>query len=131
VLAATATVQIAEHPEFGEILTDANGMTLYIFLRDEPGVSNCTGMCAQNWPPLTVESEDALFAPEGLVGELGLITREDGSLQVTYNGMPLYLWVNDQEPGDTTGHNVNEVWLTATVEPLEEESAMPSGGSGY
>jgi predicted lipoprotein with Yx(FWY)xxD motif len=52
--------------------------------------------------------------------KLGTIKRKDGKLQVTYNGMPLYLWVNDKAPGDTTGQNVNGVWfvVNAAGEPI-------------
>lgn len=119
-------VQIVESEELGAFLADAEGMTLYIFLNDEPGVSNCTGGCLENWPPLLISDEAELVAPEGLMAELGTIDADDGMLHVTYDGMPLYFWVNDAEPGDTTGHEVGNVWLVASVEPMEEEAS-----SGY
>jgi predicted lipoprotein with Yx(FWY)xxD motif len=50
-----------------------------------------------------------------VTGELGVAERTDGTLQVTYEGMPLYHWVNDQAPGDTTGQGINDVWFV--VEP--------------
>ena len=37
---------------------------------------------------------------------LGTTKREDGETQVTYNGHPLYYYIKDQKPGDTTGQNV-------------------------
>ena len=46
-----------------------------------------------------------------MTGELGVITRDDGGLQVTYDGIPLYYWINDVVPGDATGQNVREVWF--------------------
>lgn len=88
----------------GEILTDANGMTLYLFDNDQPGVSNCYDNCAQNWPPL--------LAGEGAMaeGDFTLVTRTDGTVMWAYDGWPLYLWARDNAPGDTTGDGVGGVW---------------------
>lgn len=112
-VAEMTAVGIAETEELGMFLTDSEGMTLYIFSNDEPGVSNCYDDCAVNWPPFY--ADDSLPLPEGFVGELGEIERTDGTEQTTYNGMPLYYWVNDAAPGDTTGHAVGDVWWVATV----------------
>ncbi len=68
------------------VLTDAKGMTLYIFVRDEPGKSNCTGGCAGAWPPLRV---DAGVAP---AENFSIIVRDDGTKQWAYKDKPLYLW---------------------------------------
>lgn len=92
------------------ILVGANGMTVYSFANDTDGTSACYDQCATNWPPLLVESEDALLAGFGASGELGVTERTDGTLQVTYNGMPLYYWKNDAARGDTTGDGVGGVW---------------------
>jgi predicted lipoprotein with Yx(FWY)xxD motif len=51
----------------------------------------------------------------GVTGEFNVTTRDDGAFQVTYNGQPLYFWGKDENPGDTTGHGVNDVWFV--VEP--------------
>jgi predicted lipoprotein with Yx(FWY)xxD motif len=104
-LAETGIME-ADSP-MGKILTDANGMTLYIFDKDEGGMSACYDKCAVNWPPL--------LAAEGAMAEgaFGLTTRTDGTMQWTYDGMPLYLWIKDAKPGDTTGDGVNEVWHVA------------------
>lgn len=96
----------------GQILVDERGMTLYRFTNDTPNVSNCSGQCAVNWPPLLVaqggEVEIDDMDEEGLIAT---ITRADGSIQVTYKGQPLYYWINDTRTGDTTGQNVNGVWF--------------------
>jgi predicted lipoprotein with Yx(FWY)xxD motif len=88
----------------GSVLTDANGMTLYIFDKDEAGKSNCYDACATNWPPL--------FADEGAMaeGDYTIVERTDGTAQWAYKGQPLYYWINDAAPGDTTGDGVNGVW---------------------
>ena len=90
-----------------EVLTDANGMTLYTYDKDTAGVSNCYDKCAVNWPPLMV-SADAKAE-----GDFTIVDRTDGTKMWAYKGMPLYLWVKDTKPGDTTGDGVGEVWHTA------------------
>ena len=105
------TVQVRPHPQFGQILVGPTGLTLYTFARDQAGASNCYDTCEQNWPPLRVAH--APLAPEGLEGALGVITRRDGTLQVTYEGLPLYYWIADRVPEDTYGHGVNDVWFVA------------------
>ena len=112
-LPVAVNLLLAESGEQGPYLTDEAGMTLYTFARDVPGTSNCYDRCAVAWPPLLVEEGDQLVAGEGLPGELGTTEREDGTLMVTYNNWPLYYWVNDGAPGDTTGHNVGNVWAVA------------------
>ena len=107
-----ATVQLGGNDELGEFLVDSAGMTLYLFTNDEPGVSNCSGDCLVNWPALTVEEGQQPTLAAGIPGRLGTIQRaDDSTFQVTYNGMPLYYWVNDTAPGEATGHNVGEVWF--------------------
>jgi predicted lipoprotein with Yx(FWY)xxD motif len=100
---------IADSP-LGDHLVDAEGITLYLFDNDEPGVSNCTDDCLDSWPPLTVDDEPTWG--EGVDGDLvGTIEREDdGSTQVTYDDMPLYFWAGDSAPGDVEGQGVNDVW---------------------
>jgi predicted lipoprotein with Yx(FWY)xxD motif len=109
------TVKLSEDRTLGRFFTDANDMTLYVFTKDTPGVSNCYDKCATNWPPLLLKAGEQLVAPQGLGGKLGTTTRKDGSLQVTFNGAPLYHWFKDRVPGDTTGHLVGGVWFA--VEP--------------
>ncbi|MEM8534635.1 MAG: hypothetical protein AAGF95_27580 [Chloroflexota bacterium] len=113
--AQEATVQLVEDPELGNILTDSDGNTLYRFLNDTEGESNCSGDCASAWPPLLLPSGDPV-AGEGLTGELGIIERDGGGRQVTYNGMPLYFFANDENPGDTNGQGVNDVWYIVKAE---------------
>jgi predicted lipoprotein with Yx(FWY)xxD motif len=91
----------------GEYLTDANGMSLYTYDKDQAGVSNCYDKCAQNWPPLAA---DASAQP---TGDFTVVDRKDGSKMWAYQGKPLYLWVKDQKPGDTTGDGVGGVWHLA------------------
>lgn len=75
------------------------GMTVYTFDADNatPGVSQCSAACTVVWPPLTPPA-GAQFAPP-----FAVITRSDGSQQVTYSGRPLYVYSGDRKPGDTFG----------------------------
>lgn len=90
-----------------EVLTDAKGMTLYTFDKDAPGVSNCDGDCAVKWPPLFA-ADDAKDE-----GEFTVVTRSDGKKMWAHEGKPLYLWIKDMKPGDTTGDKVGGVWHIA------------------
>ena len=87
-----------------------NGMTLYTFDVDTLDTSACTGKCATAWPPLLVDNASALTADEAIPGDWGTITRDDGKIQVTYNGQPLYYWFKDANPGDKTGEGVGGTW---------------------
>jgi len=124
-----ATVAVAENEELGQFLTDAEGMTLYLFTNDtEPGVSNCYDDCEEAWPIFT--AEEPLTLPEGVEGELTLIERTDGTTQVAYNGIPLYYWQGDEAPGDTTGQGVGDVWYVVAPgqqfgEPSVGQMASP------
>lgn len=90
------------------ILTDAKDMTLYIWDKDAVGVSNCYEQCAVNWPPLLVPADTAV------TGEFTLVDRTDSDMKiVAYKGWPLYLWIKDTKPGDTTGDGVGGTWHTA------------------
>jgi len=91
----------------GRILVDGAGMSLYTFDKDAAAVSNCYDDCAVKWPPLEAASG---AAPQG---DFGIILRTGGDKQWTYKGQPLYLWVNDQAPGDVTGDGVKDVWHLA------------------
>lgn len=110
--AAAATVDAREVGTMGTILVaSSNGMTVYIFTKDvkDSGTSVCTGGCLETWPALTVQAGGSPVAGAGVTGTLGTITRADnGELQVTYNGLPLYFFKNDKAPGDTAG--VYENW---------------------
>lgn len=107
--AATLTLNNSGGGTFGSYLSASNGMTLYQSTKDAIGVSNCTGACATAWPPYTVSAAAAatLTADPGVAGKIGTMKRADGSLQVTYRGLPLYFFTQDTKPGDTTGEAIN------------------------
>ena len=117
------TVVVRNDPKLGKFLTDPSGRTLYWFTKDKPGVSNCSGGCLAIWPAFT--SSGALTLPAGVPGKLSTITRSNGSAQVTYDGMPLYYYAKDTQPGDTAGEGVLKTWFVVppTAGPLTPPAA--------
>lgn len=109
--------------DLGEIVVDADGMTVYMFDNDTQGgdSSTCEGECATNWPAVTTDSDDPPVT-EGIDGEVDTIEGVDGEPQVTLNGWPLYYFAGDEAPGDTNGQGVNDVWwvLTPAGEKIED-----------
>ena len=100
------------------------GFTLYVFDTDiGSSGSNCNGGCATNWPPVLVTDGGASG-----VSNLTTITRDDGSLQASYQGRPLYFYSGDTAPGDTTGDGAGGVWHTVayaqTYAPLFDNTTV-------
>jgi len=124
-------------PTLGAYLTGRNGMTLYVLTTDTPDTSTCAGTCATNWPPLTVASGGTITGPSGAAGAFATITRSDGTLQVTYNHMPLYYYAGDSAAGDTTGQGKSNIWFVAPLSgsfgasPAASPALSASPGSGY
>jgi predicted lipoprotein with Yx(FWY)xxD motif len=126
--------------QLGHYLVDAQGHTLYLFEGDQKGESYCSGACASVWPPFETES-----APKSMSGisasALGTIKRDDGELQVTYRGHPLYYYAADAStPDREKGEDVKQFgasWYLVgqngkPVEPKESSgSSNDSGGGGY
>ncbi|MDM5224855.1 hypothetical protein QUF73_01385 [Cytobacillus sp. NJ13] len=108
-------LQLMENEKIGKYLTDAEGMALYYFAKDQPNTSNCSGDCLENWPAFY--SED-LAVPEGFNKEdFGTITRADtGEKQTTYKGYPLYYFIKDGASGDVKGQGVKDVWFIVNSE---------------
>ena len=116
------------------MLADAAGFTLYWFAPDTAAKWNCTGSCAQRWPPVTGPAR----AGVGVTGTLGWITRSDGSIQATYDGHPLYTASVDTVPRQAKGNGLNvsggrwhEVTVSGAAAPAASPSPNGSGGGGY
>jgi predicted lipoprotein with Yx(FWY)xxD motif len=123
---STLTIGMAT-TSLGAVLVGPDGLTLYTHAGDTATSSSCTGACATAWPPLTVTAGQTAALASGITGTLGTLTRADGTVQVTYDGLPLYGWQNDKAPGDVTGQNVNGF----TVATPGGTPASPSAVSGY
>jgi predicted lipoprotein with Yx(FWY)xxD motif len=103
---SAARVQIAK-TRLGRILVDSKGITLYDFPPDKGTTSVCYGACAALWPPLLTKGKP-VAGPGVRASLLGTTKRKDRKLEVTYNGHPLYYFVSDRKPGQTTGQGVNQ-----------------------
>ncbi|HWX10209.1 MAG TPA: hypothetical protein VNY33_09530 [Gaiellaceae bacterium] len=101
-----AKVAIAKSP-LGRIIVDAKGLTLYDFVQDKGMMSTCYGACAALWPPLITNGKP-IAGPGVHASLLGTTKRKDGKLEVTYGGRPLYYFVSDTKPGQTTGQGITQ-----------------------
>lgn len=109
-----ATLVVAS-TELGGVLSDGDGFTVYLFMPDAQGTPTCNDDCAANWPALVgpVTAGDGVDA-----ALLGTATRDDGTVQATYNGWPLYHFSGDPAAGDINGQGVGDIWWV--VDPAGE-----------
>jgi predicted lipoprotein with Yx(FWY)xxD motif len=108
-------------------------MTLYSLSGEQGGKFICsTTACTGIWHPLTVSAGET---PSGKVASLSTVKRPDGTTQVTYKGMPLYTFAQDQKPGETNGQGVKDVgtWtaVTTTTSTKTGGSSSEGGSKGY
>jgi predicted lipoprotein with Yx(FWY)xxD motif len=98
----------------GKVLATSTGRTLYLYTHDGKNKSNCTGSCAQTWPPLMTAAKPVagMGVHQAL---LGTTRRSNGKLQVTYNGHPLYKFVGDSGAGQTHGEGYGGSWFVVTA----------------
>jgi predicted lipoprotein with Yx(FWY)xxD motif len=134
--AAGAITVAGAETDAGTSLVGPDGLTLYIFTNDTDGTSTCYEDCAAAWPPFEVDADATLEAGDGVTGELGTTERDDGTTQVTYEGMPLYFYAADSEPGDATGEGFGGVWFIASpegqsgAEPTDDGAEPTDDGGG-
>lgn len=137
--ATTAAGSSAAHPtatgiktantSLGTVLVDAQGYVLYWFASDTSTASNCNGSCASYWPP--VIGKPTLAAGVSLPGTLGTITRQNGQLQATYDGHPLYTYMADK-PDSPTGNDLTDsfgLWYAMTPSGAKATASSGSGSS--
>jgi predicted lipoprotein with Yx(FWY)xxD motif len=121
-----ATVEVASS-DLGEVLVDHDGKTLYLLLNDTDGESTCYKDCETTWPPLV--ADDDPVAGEGVdASKLATTERTDGTVQVTYDGMPLYHFAGDEAAGDLNGQGIGDVWyvVAPTGSPIEKKADADS-----
>lgn len=116
-------VQVASHSEYGDVLADSDGRTLYMFDQDTQGeaASTCYDSCAETWPPLTVSESPS--AGSNVTASLETFARENGDEQVTADGWPLYYFAGDSEAGDANGQAVNDVWWVLAPDGTPKRTA--------
>jgi predicted lipoprotein with Yx(FWY)xxD motif len=129
-----ATVGVANNDSLGNILVDSHGRTVYLFKKDTGTKSTCFGACATQWPPVRATGKPTIG--KGLAAsKVGTTPRSDGKPQVTYNGHPLYRFVGDQEPGETSGQGLTAFgasWFALSPAGNQVSGQGSStGGRGY
>jgi predicted lipoprotein with Yx(FWY)xxD motif len=134
---AAGAVLSTSTSDLGQIVVDSRGHTVYVFDKDayDSGTSACAGACAANWPAVTTDT--AKPAVNGVSGDVGTITRDDGTMQVTLGGVPLYTFTGDSDAGQVAGQGVQGSWWVvdahgakvtgapATSKPASEAPAVP------
>lgn len=133
-----ATVSTREVSEVGTALTGADGKTLYFAEQEADGTIACKDACLSFWKPLTVSRGTTPTAGTGVTGTLATVNRPDGSVQVTYDGKPLYTFTEDRGPGQAKGNGFEDtfngtdfVWHAAAPSGAAPTDAGPTGGYGY
>jgi predicted lipoprotein with Yx(FWY)xxD motif len=125
-LAATALLACAHAQDPVRIvngtMVDNQGFTLYSFDKDSKGKSNCNDACAAAWPPATAPADAKS------TGDFSVVTRDDGSKQWAFQGMPLYRYAGDRNPGEATGDNRGGVWHIVRRAPPKRPLAPAGGG---
>jgi len=102
-------IGVAPRDKLGDVMT-ADGMTVYVYTKDRPRETVCYDICALNWPPLLVTRTPSMTA--SLAGRFGGTMRTDGAKQLTYNGLPLYLYIEDPPGTDqANGQDVDHEWF--------------------
>lgn len=128
----TDAVSLASVSGVGKVLVNSKGFALYSPVQEKSGTIRCTGSCTSIWVPLTTKG-----APSASAGlQLGTVMRPDGKTQVTFKGMPLYLFAEDSSPKSVTGNGVSDnfggksfTWHVAS--PGKTSTTVNSGGGGY
>jgi predicted lipoprotein with Yx(FWY)xxD motif len=126
---AGGTVISTKSGSAGTYLTDGSGRAVYLWVKDSMNKSACSGACAGAWPPVTANGT-VTASGSAKASDLGSITRSDGSKQVTYDGHPLYYYVGDSSPGQTSGQGSDgfgaKWWLVAPSGTAITGSSTPS-----
>jgi predicted lipoprotein with Yx(FWY)xxD motif len=123
-----ATIASAEVGGVGTVLVDSEGMTVYLYTPDKGTESTCYGGCESAWPPVVAEGKPS--AGEGATSSaLGTTKRKDGTMQVTYNGHPLYTFSGDSAPGEANGQEDDGTWFVMNEAGEAVKGGAPSGGT--
>ncbi|HEV3357308.1 MAG TPA: hypothetical protein VG247_10990 [Pseudonocardiaceae bacterium] len=133
--ASTADLSTAQS-SLGTIVVDSKGRTVYLFTVDsnKPPKSNCDTGCDSVWPPVPAPASGTPTLSGVDSSKVGVVTRSDGSKQLTLNGWPLYEYEGDSAAGEVKGENVQGSWFAVSPQGTKvtsTASTQSSGGSGY
>lgn len=120
VATGAAVVQLVDGP-LGQVVSDGEGFTLYMFTPDAAGTPTCEGQCAASWPPVLIDESVELSAGAGIdAALLSTVAHPDGGMQLKYGEWPLYRFAGDAAPGETNGQGAGSAWYVvgADAEPV-------------
>jgi predicted lipoprotein with Yx(FWY)xxD motif len=134
----SASVSVKAVNGVGKVLVDSKGFALYSPDQEKAGTIRCTGGCVAIWMPLTLpKGASGPTAGSDLAADLGTVMRPDGKSQVTFDGKPLYRFVEDGAPGKVTGNGLSDsfggrsfTWHVASSGATKPQQPSPSGGGG-
>jgi predicted lipoprotein with Yx(FWY)xxD motif len=129
---AATTVSVSSADGVGDVLVDEEGSALYAAVQEADGMVRCTDACAAIWVPLTVTGQPT--GSDGLAADLGVVTRPEGTRQVTFNGRLLYTFVEDTDANTVTGNGFSDTfgdlglfeWHVATPTGISTSNANTS-----
>jgi predicted lipoprotein with Yx(FWY)xxD motif len=132
------TVSAVKVDGVGTVLVDSKGMALYSPAQEASGTISCTGSCTSIWVPLTLPmGQSAPTGSAGLENKLGTVQRPDGTTQVTFDGKPLYTFVQDSGPGVVSGNDFSDsfdgnsfTWHVASIGAASGNSSSSSSSNG-
>ncbi|MCC3775428.1 hypothetical protein K6I33_006546 [Streptomyces sp. UNOB3_S3] len=114
------------------VVVNGAGFTLYRFDKDSasPSKSTCNGECASTWPPVVVAPGGKIFLDGVDRSKAGTVKRDDGTLQVTVGGWPVYRFSKDTKPGETKGQGVGGTWFGVTPDGKKAGSGVGDNTGG-
>ncbi|WNV82636.1 hypothetical protein [Umezawaea sp. Da 62-37] len=121
------SLRAASAGELNPVVINGAGLTLYRFDKDsaDPSKATCNGDCAVTWPPVTVAHGGKVFFAGIKKDDIGVVKRDDGKLQITIKGWPVYRFAKDTKPGDTLGQGVGGTWFGVTPDGRKAGPAKP------
>jgi predicted lipoprotein with Yx(FWY)xxD motif len=123
--ASKPIVASADKAKVGRVVVDAQGRTLYRFTAEAQGRPVCAGSCVSTWLPATVGSVS------GLPAHVATVKRDDGALQLTYDGHPLYRYAGDSSTADANGEGVGGQWFVVKTGGGSGSATQDTGKRSY
>jgi predicted lipoprotein with Yx(FWY)xxD motif len=133
-------VSVASVGGVANVLVDAAGKPLYSPDEEANSMIKCTGACTSFWMPLAAGASTPNASSSGLT--FAVISRPDGSQQVTADGKPLYTFAEDAA-GQLKGNGFSDdfdgqhfTWHVVVASgggaaPTAPASSSSGGGYGY
>ena len=124
-----------------DVLADPQGRSLYFAEAEKGGRILCVDACASFWDPTGASAMEAESASADLNLKLGVVKRPDGESQLTFNGLPLYSFA-EEDAGQLEGdgfvddfQGTHFEWVAATTSPepgsSREDTPSEDPGDAY